>query len=126
MPARFTLGDNDEAQWGPRFDNQPEDPWKHQVLVPLQDTATKEFFTFGTTSITGRRACGNLIKHFDRMQKTNPGETPIVRLKPAGYNHKKFGWVPTPQFAIVGHAPRDSAAKPDTSAGGDMNDSIPF
>ena len=36
-----------------------------------------------------------------------------------------------PVFAVVGHAPRDDAAKPeipppDTSAGGDMDDKIPF
>ena len=126
MPSRAVLGDADEAQWGPGVDGNLEDPWKHQVLVPLQNAETKEFFTFGTTSITGRRSCGNLIKHFDRMQKTNPGEVPVVRLKAAGYNHEKFGWVATPQFAIVGHVSRDDAAKPDTSAAGDMNDQIPF
>jgi hypothetical protein len=31
-----------------------------------------------------------------------------------------------PVFAVVGRAPRDSAAKPDTSLRGDMDDQIPF
>jgi hypothetical protein len=34
--------------------------------------------------------------------------------------------VPTPVFAVVGRAPRDSAAKPNTSAAADLNDDIPF
>jgi hypothetical protein len=34
--------------------------------------------------------------------------------------------VATPVFAVVGRAPRDSATKPDTSPGGDMDDEIPF
>jgi hypothetical protein len=71
---------------------------------------------------------GNLLRHYDRMQKTNPGEVPVVRLKAGGFNHRddRIGWVPTPVFAVVGRAPRDSAAKPDTSAAADLNDQIPF
>jgi hypothetical protein len=126
MPPRSALGDLDESQWEPGLSGQPEDPWKHQVLLPLQNTETKELYTFGTTSLTGRRACGNLMKHFDRMQRTNPDEVPVVRLKAGGFNHKKFSWVAVPVFAIVGRAPRDSAATPDTSAAADMDDTIPF
>jgi hypothetical protein len=52
----------------------------------------------------------------------------VVKLKTGGFNHKddRIGWVPTPVFAVVGRAPRDSAAKPDTSLSGDMSDTIPF
>jgi hypothetical protein len=62
------------------------------------------------------------------MLKMNPGELPVVRLKPSGFHHRddRVGWVPTPAFAVVGRAPRDSTAKPDTSPSGDMNDIIPF
>ena len=31
-----------------------------------------------------------------------------------------------PAFAVVGRAPRDSVAKPDTSLGADLSDAIPF
>jgi hypothetical protein len=34
--------------------------------------------------------------------------------------------VSVPVFAVVGRAPRDSAARPDTSPSSDMNDRIPF
>jgi hypothetical protein len=127
MPPRNTLGDNDQTQWEAGLSGQLEDPWKHQVCLVLQNTETKEFYTFATTSLTGRRSVGNLLRHFDRMQRTNVGEVPIVRLKAGGFNHRddRIGWVSTPVFAVVGRAPRDSAAKPDTAAA-DMNDRIPF
>ncbi len=128
MPRRDTLSDTDATQWEPGLSGQPEDPWRHQICLVLQNTETKELYTFATTSLTGRRAVGNLLKHYDRMQRTNPGEVPVVRLKAGGFNHRddRIGWVPTPVFAVVGRAPRDSAAKPDTSAAADMNDELPF
>jgi hypothetical protein len=128
MPARTTLGDADETQWQPGLSGAPEDPWKHQICLVLQNTATRELSTFVTTSQTGRRAIGNLLRHFDRMQRQGGNELPVVKLKPGGFNHRdpRVGWVATPQFQIVGRAPRDSAAKPDTSVAADMSDEIPF
>jgi hypothetical protein len=128
MPPRAALGDLDETQWPDGPSGAPEDPWKHQQLLVLQNVETRELFTFGTTSITGRRAVGNLLRHYDRMRRANADELPVVRLKASGFNSRKpgVGWVPTPTFAIMGRAPRDSAARPDTSAAGDLNDSIPF
>ena len=126
MPMRDTLGDTDASQWEEGLSGGPEDPWKSQACLVLQGVETKELFTFVTTSATGRRAIGNLLRHYDRMQKTNADEVPVVKLKPGGYNHRKVGWVATPVFAVVGRVPRDSAAKPDTSVAADMDDSIPF
>jgi hypothetical protein len=85
-------------------------------------------FTFATSSMSGRRAVGNLLRHYDRMQRTHPNELPVVKLKVGGFQHKdeRIGWVPTPVFAVVGRAPRDSAAKPDTSTQGQLQDEIPF
>ena len=128
MPACSTLGDMDQAEWGAGLSGAPEDPWKHQMLLVLQQAGTSELFTFATTSISGRRAAGNLLRHFDRMQRLNPDELPIVRLKPGGYiprDPRRGDWQPVPVFAVVGRAPRDSAAKPDTSAAADLQDEIP-
>ena len=132
MPPRNSLGDLDPATWPLGLSGEPEDPWLHQQNLVLQQVDTKELFTFSTTSKTGRRAVGNLLRHYDRMRRTAPDDVPIVRLKAGGFQHKddRIGWVPTPLFAVVGRAPRDDAAKPeiappDTSAGGDMNDEIP-
>ena len=62
------------------------------------------------------------------MRRTHPDELPVVKLKTGGFMHKddRIGFVTTPLFAVVGRAPRDSAAKPDTSIDADMQDEIPF
>jgi hypothetical protein len=128
VPARETLGDTDQTKWEPGLSGAPEDPWHHQVCLVLQNTETRELYTFATTSQTGRRAVGNLLKHYDRMRRTNADELPVVRLKAGGFNHRddRIGWVSVPVFAVHGRAPRDSAAKPDTSLAADMSDEIPF
>src|SRR5262249_2248497 len=121
MPSRISLGDNDQAQWEPGLSAEPEDPWHHQICLVLQNAETNDWFTYATTSLTGRRAVGNLLKHFDRMRRAGTDELPVVRLKSGGFNHKddRIGWVSVPVFAIVGRAPRASAAKPDTSVAAD-------
>jgi hypothetical protein len=128
MPKRETLGDMDPTQWPEGLNpGAPEDPWKHQVCLVLQHTQTRELYTFASTSQTGRRAVGNLLRHYDRMRRANTGEVPVVRLKSGGFNHRddRIGWVPVPVFAVVGRAPRDSAVKPDTSIEADLNDAVP-
>jgi hypothetical protein len=128
MPPRESLGDMDPAEWPTGLDRQPADPWQHQMYLVLQHGDTSELYTFVTSSSTGRRAVGNLLRHYKRMQRTNPGELPVVKLKAGGFNHRdeRIGWVPTPTFAVVGRAPRDSAAKPDTSTSADFDDAIPY
>jgi hypothetical protein len=128
MPARGDLGDTDQSKWPTGLSGAPDDPWKHQVYLVLQQAGTTELFTFVTSSRTGRRSVGNLLRHYDRMRRLNPGAYPVVRLKTGGFQHRdeRVGWVETPAFAVVGRAPRDSVATPDTSPAGDMNDEIPL
>jgi hypothetical protein len=128
MPPRETLGDTDETQWEAGLSGQPADPWQHQQCLVLQHSETKELFTYATSSLTGRRAIGNLLRHYNRMLKTGKSEVPIVRLKLGGFNHRdtRVGWVSVPVFAVVGRTARENAAKPDTSIAADMNDAIPF
>jgi hypothetical protein len=126
-PPRSQLGDLDQSKWPIGLSGAPEDPWKHQMYLVLQGD-NSELFTFATSSMTGRRAVGNLLRHYDRTQKAHPDELPVVRLKTGGFNHRdeRIGWVHTPVFAVVGRAPRDSAAKPDTSLPADLNDELPY
>lgn len=128
MPKREDLGDIDQADWPAGLSGAPEDPWQHHIYLVLQHADTAELFTFGTKSLTGRRAVGNLLRHFDRMQRTHPNELPVVKLKVGGFQHRdeRIGWVATPVFAVVGRAPRDSAIKPDTTTRAHMDDEIPF
>jgi hypothetical protein len=129
MPARASLGDLDAAAWEVGLDGKPADPWQHHIYLVLERRdESHELFTYVTSSITGRRAVGNLLRHYDRTQKTDANSYPIVRLKVGGFQHRddRVGWVKTPVIAIVGRVPKDNAAKPDSSIGTDLNDEIPY
>jgi hypothetical protein len=128
MPARETLGDNDQAHWEVGLNGPPADPWQHQIYLVLQAIESGEMFTFVTSSITGRRAVGTLLRHYDRMVKTHPHTYPIVRLKVVGFQHRddRVGWVATPVIAAIGRKPREDAAAPSAPALSGPNDEIPF
>jgi hypothetical protein len=113
MPSEDELPDRDKTQWPEGLSGAPEDPWKHQMALPLMNAATQEVLVFTTLNDTGRRAVGRLLQHYERMLRLNPDELPIVRLKVGGFNHRdpRVGWVSTPQFAIVGRTKRDAVAK---------------
>ena len=127
MPERESLGDLDESAWEEGLDGRPADPWQHHQYLVLQHTGTSELFTFVTSSKTGRRAVGNLLRHYDRMRKTHPDELPVVRLRTGGFEHKdsRVGFVNTPVLVVCGRQSRDSVAKPDTSIGAFIDDAIP-
>jgi hypothetical protein len=129
MPARASLGDSDPSKWELGLNGQPADPWQHQICLVLQNVETAELFTYATSSITGRRAIGNLLRHYDRMVKTHPDHYPIVRLKVGGFQHRddRVGWVPTPVVATIGRKPREDAAAPDKpNTKADFQDEISF
>jgi hypothetical protein len=125
MPSRESLGDLDQSAWDVGLSGQPQDPWQHQQMVVLQDRATAELFTFITSSVTGRKAVGTLLRHYDRMRRNYPDDLPTVRLGKGGFKHKdsRVGWVDTPLFVVTGRTPKDGAARPPAN---DLNDAIPF
>jgi hypothetical protein len=128
-PPRESLGEMDQAKWEVGLNGQPQDPWVHQMWLVLQDAETSELLTFVTSSTTGRRAVGNLLRHYDRMVKTHADHYPLVNLKVGGFNHRdpRVGWVPVPVIAVIGRKPRDDAAAPDAAPQkADFQDSIPF
>jgi hypothetical protein len=131
MPPRAALGDLNEAEWQIGLDGRPQEPWGHWMCLVLQNTDTAELFTFTTNTTTGRRAVGNLLRHYDRMRKTHPDTYPVVRLKTGGFNHRdeRVGWVPVPVFAVVGRTSKDGAAAPSappTPPASRINDEIPL
>ena len=79
MPEREELGDTDpRAKWEKVSTRQAGRPLAASAMyLVLQDTDTAELFTFTTSSRTGRRAVGNLLAHYTRMQKTHPDELPV-------------------------------------------------
>ena len=126
MPPRDSLGDADPAEWPLGLDEKPQDPWQHQINLVLQ--RGDELFTYATSSVTGRRCAGLLLRHYDRLRRTNPDMYPVVKLKIGGFQHRdeRIGWVKTPVLAVVGRAPRESTAKPNPSLAADLNDQLPF
>ena len=68
------------SQWDEGLDGKPADPWQHHQYLVLQDTSTSELFTFVTSYVTGRRAVGNLLRHFNRRRRPTPDDLPVVRL----------------------------------------------
>jgi len=127
LRPRADLGDNDMTQWSTGLDSLPEDPWKLENLLTLQNTKTGALYTFATTSQTGRGAIGNLLRHFNRTRRNDPDSYPVVKLRASGFQSKKrgVGWVHVPSFVVVGRTAKNSAAPPDTSIAADLNDSIP-
>jgi len=125
--ARATLGNTDPTEWEIGLSGKPADPWQFQLLLPLQNVETGELYVFNSTSLTGRRAVDNLIRACARMQKAEPNDYPIIKLRIGGFQHKdvRVGWVKTPAFERIGKAPKEDTTLGNTSLGGDLNDSIP-
>src|SRR5262249_23330752 len=42
MPPRDRLGDSDESKWAAGLNGLPEDPWKHQIYLVLQNAESGE------------------------------------------------------------------------------------
>ena len=127
VPDRNAFGDLNPADWPiSEMSGQPEDPWRHQMCLPLLMPETMEMATFRTMSKTGSNAVGVLLRHYERLIKKHPDHCPIVRLKLGGYEDKRGrGWIHVPVFAVVGHSAVDSTSQPDSSLAGDMDDGIP-
>jgi hypothetical protein len=126
VPPRDSLGENDSTQWKTGLNGEPEDPWQEHNYVVLESVENGDLVTFATSSPTGRRAVGLLLKSYIAEQKRHPDTYPLVRLKhqdKTGPNGLKYK---VPLFVVVGRTPKDSAAKPDTSLAADMSDAIPF
>jgi hypothetical protein len=127
-PPRAELGDNDPQEWELDLSGKPSDPWQLQHLLPLQSVETGELFVFQTTSVTGRRACDNLIGACGRMSQTEPDVYPVIKLRVGGFNHRdeRIGWIKTPAFERVGKAPKANTTMANTSVDADLNDEIPW
>lgn len=127
MPPRDTLGDEDPAQWPEGLNGGPQDPWQHHIYLVLQNPETDELYTLVTSSITGRRAIGNLLRHYNKVSKTDSSFYPLVRLKVGGFQHRdeRIGWVSTPVLAVTGRVPRTDVAKPERNVSSEFQELDP-
>ena len=129
MKCREELPDQDPANWEPGLDGKPRDPWIKQLFLILQHVESGELFTWIASNATSLRAVGNLLRHYNRVRKTDADYYPLVNLKVGGFQHsdQRIGWVPTPVFQIVGRMPRADAASPEklAASAAPFNDEIP-
>ena len=125
---RETLGDTDLRQREVGLSGKPDDPWQIYYYLPVENPETHEVFCFAASTDTTRRAVGKLLRHYDRVRKTDADFYLLIQLKHGGFTHRdlRVGWVNTPVLAVVGRIPRADAAKPDTGKSGLPNDELPF
>jgi hypothetical protein len=124
-PPREDLDDNDESTWRTGLDGKPEDPWKWQICIVLQDGETDELVTYSALSPTAQTACDKLLRHCQRVKRLHPGGLALVRLRTGSFVSKHRGVrVTVPAFVPAGHVSADSASKSDDR--GDFNDPLPW
>jgi hypothetical protein len=101
---RASLGDQDQDLWPRDEKGNPVDPWKEAVMLPMVDPATREEFTFSSSSVGGVRASKRLSSTYSKQMKATPETTrgclPIVALSSSSYQHtdKKRGTIYNPAF----------------------------
>jgi hypothetical protein len=101
-PARETLGDMDEDDWG-ELNGRAIDPWQYSFYVCMLDEEG-ELHTFVTSSKGGQSAIGEISKVYGRRRRMKPDELPIIELNARSYNHKDYGETFAPQFKVTGWA----------------------
>jgi hypothetical protein len=129
-PGRDELPDQDPEQWPlGKFDDQPADPWKEAVFVPMEERSVGELYTLQIVSKPRSAAIfatDGLLKHCQALMHRSPDMAPVIRLKMSQYESTRYGLQWKPHFQVVGKTPRASAAKPNTGIDADMNDEVGF
>jgi hypothetical protein len=127
LPPRDALGDNDPMQWETGLDGKPSDPWVHQISLVLESSESGELFTFITGSLTGRKAVGNLLRHFNQMERRREDAYPLVQLRTNSFQHKdpRVGKVLVPNLVVCGRVQKDGTARP-AAVEAPFNDDVPF
>jgi hypothetical protein len=116
-----------ESEWKTGLNGEPEHPWAFQILVPLIHIETQAPFGFQTVSWSGRKAADSLIRACIRMEETEPGYWPVIKL---GVSERKGSEgrisYKAPRFDRVGKVRGDDISTATTSVADDLNDEVPF
>jgi len=127
-PERETLGDLAESEWPDGLDGAKGDPWREQLLLPLQNVETAEIVVFSALTPTSRNAVNRLLRHYQRVKRAHPDQLLVVHLRTSGFTHKlkQVGWVPVPAFHVTGRIKQDGTPVTAPSLADDLDDRIPF
>jgi hypothetical protein len=122
LPDKGALPDRDPEKWHIGLSGKKEDPWRPCCYLPLVSLDGETIATFATNTPTGVNAFWRFIDRYSWLARQHPGEDPIVALEAGGYTDKRYGWVDTPGFKIVGWVGK-SAGQALIGGGGGGDDS---
>lgn len=87
--------------------------WDEQMGCQLQCVSGEDAGTqviFKSTSVGGKRELGRIATAIAQAAQNGTDVVPLVKLATDSYQHKKYGRIYTPQFAISSWVPLDSEA----------------
>jgi hypothetical protein len=83
-----------------------KDPWQYANIALFKEPGKRgQVYTFATASTGGISAMGRLMKETSEGMRVRGEMFPVVVIGVSGYKHKKYGWVDTPAFKIIGWVP---------------------
>jgi hypothetical protein len=130
VPARSTLGFDDEDLWEVDDRNEPRDPWQRSYYIVLKSAPGYDIpvefsnnpegedeirghddgtlFTFPASSTGSIGAVNRLIERYAELKAQHPDDWPIIAIGSSSYAHKikSYGRVKFPVFTVVGWAPK--------------------
>jgi hypothetical protein len=124
MPDRNSLGDLDESKWPAGLNGKPSDPWLHQQVLGLESVDGTQLLSFCTTTVTGRKAVGSLLRVYERALSRTTA-LPVVQLHAGSFEHSdsRIGLVHVPVFKLVGWT--EGEAIPQKSIAEEIDDELP-
>lgn len=118
----------DPSTWELNAKGERASPWRETCELPLLKVGTTEFFVFSTSSLGGRKACGELARAYKLHGKLDV--FPVIGLQTSSYIHPIYKKIINPKFDVVGWKMADSVTSGETdfqaSSENLMNDDIPF
>ena len=110
LPARESLGDNDESEW-PDGLNGRRDPWQNTRYIHLINTKTAEWIT-ATNNTVGMRLCYEALgQAVATMRAAHPQALPVVELSSTPMK-TQHGEKLRPHLRIVGWKQGGSPEEP--------------
>ncbi len=101
IPARESLGDNDQSQWPLGLDGQKTDPWKLQIAIPMaRHDAGGELYVYVARGIVAMNSAGDLLGRWRYHPKRAKGLIPIISVESGTYPSRFGGDKPRPVLAI--------------------------
>lgn len=89
LPARDTLGDEDQDLWDKDNKGKPKDPWQRYLMIPFRLSSDKysNVHHLMLSSKTSVQAGVQFLREFARQGRAHPGMLPIVRM---GMEEERF------------------------------------